>query len=176
MKVTPEERTPYVSLESCSSSARASLRAAWMRPVRHNRRIERNALWAVVQTAIVAKRLQQRQDLRLLCAADEPADVYELRAGLQTVPALTPYSDDELKCLFQADRGRDILFEHGLEFDGLAGIADREPILAERWHTWLWHREPGRTRDTPSYESQILQEGCRRLHIGVTALLTATRS
>lgn len=168
----PNRNSFYQQLEMCAGRAAEYLHEAWQRPVRHNRRIERAALF---YTMIVDEQREvafwpiNPPDLLLPEGADTETH-YELQAGLRTVEHQLPFRPEQRRALLAPDVIREYEFESG-------AIEKREPLAVATWHQWLWttRREGRRTIAEPSAAASVLHEGCTRLAGSLAVILQQER-
>lgn len=152
-----EARYSYDRIILYGIFAGAHLYESWQRPKRHNRRIERAALWATLMLDRECGRVLDDKALMLPPWVDLDTR-YELQAGVRTVHQIIPFSTPERDALRATDMIRDYEFRS-------EKVANREPALVERWHRWLWmdeHNAP-QTNAEALGASAILAEGCERL-------------
>ncbi|HSZ12646.1 MAG TPA: hypothetical protein VK790_01255 [Solirubrobacteraceae bacterium] len=132
---------------------------SWKRPKRHNRRIERAALWhTVALDEDCGKALDLRRSVLLLPGATDTRTRYELQAGIRTVTAIVPFTITERIAL----RGEELATGNTLFHDE---SAVQDATLFERWHEWLWmdgHGVP-QTSTEALGASAVLGEACGRL-------------
>jgi hypothetical protein len=146
-------------MEFHAAGASDSLDKSWERPKRHNRHLERAALWFMVgleeDCGTVLETIQG--DPLLLSPSTDVATRYELQAGMRTVSAMFPFTGFERMAL------RHDVKQGNTQFDDENAIG--EPELVDRWHEWLWMDEHGQPQ--PRIEalgaSAVLAEGCARL-------------
>ena len=106
-----------------------NLKEAWQRPVRHNKQIEREALFhAVDLTALCIDALRNHSSV-LLPSATTPHRRHTLQAAVRTASSILPFSLAELSAL-QAEQEGNFLFE--------TEEAISTPELVARWHEWVW--------------------------------------
>ncbi len=115
------------------------LHQSWERPVRHNRKIERTALWYAVHLESVCERVSDDPDLQPRILPLPPSDAtppevrYEFEAAVRAIPPLFPLDRQEIK---------QILTPTWESVDEWVGPAEeRHAPLLERWHAWLWAEE-----------------------------------
>jgi hypothetical protein len=139
----PEEVKHFYSLLAMDAgSAAFNLYEAWERPVRHNKKIERLALWHTVRLDEECERASS--DMRLLPHLTfSPSNAmletrYDIQAAIATVPQLVPFTGSERNRLRVPTQKT---FE-----DWGEDMSARESELVDRWHVWLW-LENSRTRD-----------------------------
>ena len=146
-------------MHTSAAGAASNLWQAWERPIRHNRRIERAALW---NTLIL------QQDCDIAVTSPRPSimlplrvDVklrYELQAAIHVARANFPFDAAERDALCSHDILGDPEFSNG-------EAVSREPALFEEWHKWLWLGTEGEPQvNTQALgASAILAEACTRL-------------
>jgi hypothetical protein len=160
-------RSTYSLLLLDALATSGALSNSWKRPRRHNRAIERKALY-------FALRLDQNCRSALTNGRAMPsagvAGVearYEIQAAIQTVHVVLPFTLAE----------RDVLTPPEMlprppeerepplnpQFEDETAVPDRR--LLERWHKWLWMDEHGVPQPNVGAlgASAILGEGCNRL-------------
>jgi hypothetical protein len=153
----------YTRMQSTAAEASVHLRDAWKRPVRHNRRIERAALWYTLYVADDCDRLLDPNDRRqyLRPPIGEARDRYEAEAAIHTIPSVLPFTRREHQVLSgNKDRRNNFQFEHGIGDTALGQIA-----LVERWHDWLWTNPESTSerRASPGPDAQVFAIACARL-------------
>jgi hypothetical protein len=150
-------------LRTCSEMVVIGLNEAWQRSVRHNRMIERAALWSVLQVSGASTADVSLQKRALAQFRDADAR-YQFEASLRTIPDLLPFTERERRSLGSHGEGGDIWFSSGSTENGRTGVADYEPELTARWYSWLWVEGDPTTRgEEPSLEAQVLAQGCAHL-------------
>jgi hypothetical protein len=165
----------YTGLLLNAFSTTKALAASWRRTKRHNRAIERDALFSsILLDAACRAALADGRALPSPATADIETR-YDVHAAIHTVHAVLPFTLAERDRLTPPEIMRNERFEDE--------SAEREPRLFERWHEWLWLDDLGvpQTSTEALGASAILQEGCNRLSIslpkvmeGIEALLDAT--
>lgn len=167
----PIERVgTYTRMQTHAGEVVRQLGYAWKRPVRHNRRIERAALWYTLHVA--------RDCDRILDPAGTPDYVqpvtgdalarYDTEAAIRTIPETLPLTRREREILSGNQDRRNFEFEHGIGNVALGQLA-----LVERWHEWLW-TTPTTTsarRASPNPTAELLIMGCARLANGLARIL-----
>jgi hypothetical protein len=154
----------YSRLHFDAATTQRYLVESWRRTQRHNRAIERAALWCA---------LQLDADCRVAVAGDVlsalPTEAgvqtrYEVHAGVRTVYATMPLTIAERQAL-----APDIL--DNPRFTNISTM--RAPELVERWHEWLWSDDTGtqQTSIEALGSSAIYAEGCVRLTGALPTLL-----
>lgn len=172
--VPPSDYHIYSRLFTCATGTVQELRAAWKRPKRHNRRIERAALWHVLDLSTsCAEVLGDSRAWSLLCELEPKANAserYEVQAAIHTVQRNLPFTPEERNALshkrLPIQTMEDAFFE-------TERIANSEPALVEQWHRWVWedeHHVP-RTSLEALGASAILAEGCFRLNQSLPKVL-----
>jgi hypothetical protein len=135
------------------------------RPVRHNRGIERAALWHVLeldQQCMSVLDAYGQLDPDLVRPQTGSAESrYEAEAAIRTIPSLSPFTRPETAILSRSLNLRNFEFEHGIGDLTLGRLA-----LRERWHEWLWDNGPERAQERSS-ESQVLELACGRLSVAL---------
>jgi hypothetical protein len=170
-------RSTFQSVQFQATEALIQFKEVSKRPVRHNRRIERAALWHVLRL--------NRECVQVLDSYGRPdlvrpktGDVvsrYEAEAAIRTVPSLLPFSRSETTIMQKCNlgNGRDLSnyqFEYGI------GDTTRGQLgLCERWHDWLWTDGSGRAQDR-SIESQVMEIACARLSVALYDVITSRHS
>lgn len=150
----------YSRMQFHAGGATKYLYESWKRPKRHNKRIERAALWHTVGLEEDCGRaLKPEHSLLLLPPPSTDVKTrYELQAAIRTVEATFPFTSSERDAL-----RRDLELGNA-HFDDEGSIG--EPELVDQWHEWLWmdeHREP-KTSVEAIGASAVLGEGCARLN------------
>jgi hypothetical protein len=174
--LTQHERSIYRWLGSCAAQTAGLLHAAWQRPFRHNKVIERAALWNVIRVEGWCDTMLHQAPYQHLMRpkASDAATRYEFEAAIRTIPELLPFQPNERKALHRAST-RKYDSEFGIEDveDGVPGIGRLYPELTNRWHRWIWSPEPHRASqpDTPSLESEIMAQACTHLARSIGAIL-----
>jgi hypothetical protein len=149
----------YQVMSLTAGAAAVHMHQSWRRPVRHNRQIERAALWNCLRldlgcAAIIRHGLGASDGLGL-----EPIDRYQLHAAAYIVHHNLPYGEEERAELLPGDSlGQ-------FEFPDEPRPGGREITLVERWHGWLWEQpEPsGKTPAVPSAVGVMVAEACSRI-------------
>ena len=157
----------YARIAVGAIHAAESLAAAWQRPVRHNRKIERAALFHVLELDLDCMGALESPLAEMLLPPGVTArQRYELSAGALIVREVLPFADD------QREKLRIPNMRHDWEFESDRLMA-RQPRLTERWHEWLWADAHGNPqRDVGQLgASAVLAEGCRRLATVVPRIL-----
>jgi hypothetical protein len=161
LSLAPDVYSFYARASFFASGAAHYLHESWTRPKRHNKRIERAALWHTVlldEDCGKALALEPGRASLLLPPSTDAETRYELQAGIRTVHATVPFIPRERSAL-----RREAAETGNARFDAPDII--RETALFERWHQWLWmdeHRAPTTTLDALG-ASGVLAEGCVRL-------------
>jgi hypothetical protein len=139
--------------------------------VRHNRRIERAALWHVLRLdSLCASVLDAygHPDPRFVRPQTGSTESrYEAEAAIRTIPSLSPFTQSEEAVLSRNLDLQNFEFEHGIGDLTLGRLA-----LRERWHEWLWIDGSGRAQER-STESQVLEMACGRLSVALYDVVTA---
>jgi hypothetical protein len=167
LSLAPDVYSFYSRASFFASGATHFLDESRRRPKRHNRRIERAALWhTVLLDEDCGKALEPHRASLLLPPSTDTETRYELQAGIRTVHAMLPFTPLERRTL------RDEQAETGnTRFDDEKTI--RATVLFERWHEWLWmdeHQAQATSADTLG-ASAVLAEGCLRLSHVLSKLL-----
>lgn len=149
---------PYSDIHMRAIGLRKSLRAAWRRNRNHNRRIERDALWSSLSLDATCARVLTDPSALLSSAAGSLEARYEVQAGVYVVHNILPFTLHERHRLRAL--GQDA-FERFTNEDAL----DAEPVLAERWHEWVWADSKGVPQNSVKAlgASAILGEASERL-------------
>jgi hypothetical protein len=169
-----EERQPLPELVDdawekvyfAASGVREGLAEAWKRPVRHNEKIERLALWhTVTLTQLCQDAMTVDGPIRLPLRIGDcaPKSRYEIEAAIRMVPSLVPFLDDDLR-LLRADTG--FAFEAWGE-----DMAKREPNLVREWHGWLWRGDRAWYQEVEHGDVSVLFIAASRLVENVAAVL-----
>jgi len=89
---------------------------------------------------------------------------YDTRAAVQTIPGLVPFTTHENRLLVERQHSHNVEWERppGSQADTLA--------LFDRWHDWLW--SPDRQSRTPNPDGLEFAEGCRRLNVAVSEVIS----
>ncbi|HTW43108.1 MAG TPA: hypothetical protein VMD79_12405 [Solirubrobacteraceae bacterium] len=141
-----------------AGEALSSMQEVWRRPVRHNMRIEQDALTDTTHVL---------QDCRLLIAQEGGAQVrmshdphqrYEVEAAIRTIPALVPFTAEECRNLRENETR---VVEHDMY---VIEYPRQYQYLVERWHKWLWSpKEPGSRAQSPNPDAELLAYSYERL-------------
>lgn len=166
-----EQLGTYSRMRSVAYFAVGHLSEAWKRPVRHNRRIERAALWYALDIADDCERLLDPADRgRYLRPTTGDAEArYDAEAAIRTIPNVLPFTSREREMLgANRDVRNNFQFEHGIGDAALGQLA-----LAERWHDWLWTppESPLERRASPGSDAEVLAMACTRLTIALGEVL-----
>jgi hypothetical protein len=136
------------------------------RPVRHNRRIERVALWhAVLLDEDCKKALEPAHSALLLPPLCDVETRYALQAGIRIVHGTLPFTTAERGTLAQEAKTGNVEFSDGNNISA--------PDLISRWHDWLWRDDmnrPGASLEALG-ASAVLAEGCVQLNIVLRQIL-----
>jgi hypothetical protein len=156
--LSPEVYWVYTRMAGYAAETAWHLRQAWARPVRHNRRIERGALWEALLLDAECRRALAPDPLQsLLSPPTGSLDArYELQAGIRVVPHILPFTLDERQRL-RPTGVRDFRF-------GTEDIVNREPEVVERWHNWVWmdtEREPQKDVKALGASALLAEAGTR---------------
>jgi hypothetical protein len=139
---------------------------SWKRPKRHNKRLERAALWHTVQLdEDCGKALEPARSSLLLPPSTDAKTRYELQAGIRAVHSTLPFTVPERYAL-----RRDIELGN-TRFDDEDAVGER--ALTDRWHEWLWMDENGASQNSAEAlgASAVLGEVCFRLAINLREIL-----
>ncbi len=160
-----DEQIALIRLES-SGRAASQMHEAWGRPVRHNRRIEREILWHTVHLDKDCRDLLEwhKGDSFVTPPLPDPAKSYDIEAAIRTIPALIPFTQYECEAIRSSEQYRDMYFSADSYENDIPGIGITQPGLLARWHEWLWARkgEPPQ-RAVPNPEAEALAAGYTRL-------------
>lgn len=110
-----------------------NLTESWKRRVRHNKALERLALWHTVRLELHCEKItavHSNISKAAVLASGPPYARYEIAAAISMIPALPPFTEFELQRL-RVNTGE--VFERWGD-----DMAEREPTLVETWHEWLW--------------------------------------
>jgi hypothetical protein len=127
----------WAALLFAAEGAATTLRESWKRPVRHNKKIERLALWHTVSLEHQCEQAQEPDSvIRLPLQPNDcgPEARYEIESAVRMIPRVVPYLDLDLHRL-RADTGE-------TSEDWGEDMAERNPSLVARWHRWLWANDP----------------------------------
>lgn len=137
---------------------------SWQRPVRHNPKLERSALWHAIALEGQCRRAVGDEFIpTIFPLRQESADAevrYEVEAATRTIPSLIPFASSELAQLREAGAGA-----------YPETMAIREPELAAEWHRWLWEGGSGHKPDADQGEAAMLGIATRRLADGLHQIL-----
>jgi hypothetical protein len=142
-----------------------ALVGSWRRPKRHNRAIERDALFcSLLLDADCRAALADGSAIPSAMVASAETR-YEVHAAIQTVHVVLPFTLAERDVLTSPEMVRNPRFEDE------SAVPDTG--LLERWHEWLWMDELGvpQTSTEALGASAILQEGCRRLSMSLPKVM-----
>ena len=156
--LSPEAYWVYTSMAVHAAGTAWHLRQAWARPVRHNRRIERGALWEALLLDAECRRALAPDPLQsLLSPPTGSLDArYDLQAGIRMIPNLMPFTLDERQRLRPTG-------VHDFRFQ-TDDIVNREPEVVERWHNWVWidtEREPQASARALGASALLAEAGTR---------------
>jgi len=145
--------------------AAEQLMAVSKRPVRHNRKIERGALWHILSldedcTTILDQSSALGELVRPTTGPIESR--YEAEAAMRTIPQLVPFVPQESKLLRASHNLDNFRFEHGI-----GDVARGQLALFERWHEWLWTMDGSQREQRRSPESKSLEIGCVQLSVAL---------
>lgn len=145
-------------------------RESWQRPKRHNRRLERAALWyALGLDADCEEALQPYRSELLLPVGTDVSNRYEIQAAVRSIHGVFPYSPVTRDLLRKGSSGN----PHFEVEDAIA-----RPECFDRWHSWLWmdgHDNPQSSIEALG-ASAILAEACARLSNVLPKLLDSEAS
>lgn len=149
--------------------AAKQLMAASKRPVRHNRKIERGALWHILSldedcTTILDPSSALSELVRPTTGSIESR--YEAEAAMRTIPQLVPFAPQESKLLRTSHNLDNFRFEYGIGDVTLGQLA-----LFEHWHDWLWVADGSEPTQSRSPESRMLEASCSRLSIALDGII-----
>jgi hypothetical protein len=154
----------YLRMQWDATEAVTKFTEASKRPVRHNQRIERAALWHVLSL--------DEDCARILDPAGWPHLVrpktgvtrsrYEAEAAIRTIPELVPFTPQESDTLRYNQHLHNFQFEHGI-----GDVARGQLALCERWHEWLWTAGSSARAQVRNPESKVLEVGCARLSVAL---------
>jgi hypothetical protein len=158
LRLEPDVYSYYSGMYVRALGTAEFLRESWNRPKRHNRRIERAALWYTVSLDQGCQRaLHPAQNKLLLPPSTDQEIRYELQAGIRTVHDTFPFSPRERELLeYEVEKGNP-----RFENDDVILASD----LVQRWHGWLWMDDQGVPQNSTEAlgSSAILAEACMRL-------------
>lgn len=153
----------YMRLRQAAAHTYHNVTESWKRPKRHNRKIERAALFWSLQLDDECVTIANRH---IALPRPDTADVatrYEVQAGIRTVRAILPFTSRERATMpGRTEIWRNPEFEAD---DPSMGLPLPDHRLVERWHQWLWMDENGKpqTSVTALGQSAILAEASGRL-------------
>jgi hypothetical protein len=151
-----------------AEGAARNLQESWKRPVRHNKKLERLALWHTVNLELDCENalsLDASPPVLPLSASDGPPEVrYDVDAAIRLVPRLIPFTDfDRARLRALPDRSFD---------DWGEAMAEREPGLIAGWHRWLWANSPNEPYLAGDYgKASELAVAASQLANGVNVIL-----
>jgi hypothetical protein len=158
----------WAQMHFAARGAAFNLYESWERPVRHNKKLERLALWHTVNLELdceSALRFDASPPVLPLKPADGAPEVrYEVEAAIQIVPRLLPFTDfDRPRLRALPDRSFD---------DWGKAMAEREPDLVASWHRWLWANNPREPYPAGDHgKASELAVAASQLANGVNAIL-----
>jgi hypothetical protein len=164
MSLSSESRhgiSVYMRMQWNAAEATGHLASASKRPVRHNRRIERAALWYVLSLDDDCARIVDPIGPWHKLVRPKTGEIesrYEAEAAIRTIPHLVPFSPWESKKLRASQNLSNFQFEHYV-----GDIACEYSLLFERWHDWLWAASSSDHVTTQSPESSELKLSCAQL-------------
>lgn len=157
----------FSRMQSDATQADRHLREAWRRPVRHNKALERAALWHAVALSQDCVEMLDSPQVVTLSPKCGVQTRYEIQAGMRTARDVLPFTPLEIAAFRPTEMIRNFRFES----------LDAEPAppkhLLDRWHEWVWLDERGvsQRRVEALGESAILAEACSRLSDGLAEIL-----
>jgi hypothetical protein len=166
LSLSPSVYNFYSRMSFHAAGTIDSLYESWKRSKRHNKRIERAALWhTVLLDEDCGKALKPTHKSLLLPPSADVQTRYELQAGIRTVHATVPFTSVERNAL-----RRDIELGN-TAFDDERTIG--EPELMDQWHEWLWmdEHETAQTSVEALGACALLAEGCVRIHTNLREVL-----
>jgi hypothetical protein len=125
----------FTSMQFYAGGSAQYLYESWQRPVRHNKKLERLALWHTVNLELECESaLSFDTSPPLVPFTDDvgPPEVrYDVETAIRLMPRLFPFfmSSDLARLRALPDRSFD---------DWGEAMAEREPELVASWHAWLW--------------------------------------
>jgi len=152
----PDEYNLFWRMLFCARLTEDGLSSSWKRPKRHNRSIERFALYWSLQ-------LDQGCEEALIEGQAVPSNKvasaetrYEVQAAIRTVHVTLPFMRSERTTLTSPKL-------RNPDFRDESAVPDRE--LLERWHEWLWKDDLGAPQTSVEAlgASAVLYEGSQRL-------------
>lgn len=158
----------FTSMQTVASGTSLNLQESWQRPVRHNRKLERLALWQAVLLDEACERAVSDIELRpllTLLPTHASADTrYDIQAATLTIPKLLPFP------FIDRDKLR---VPTGEYFEAWGeDMAQREPRLVADWHRWLWLGDSGsREPDADHGDASVLALAAKRLADGLRDVL-----
>jgi hypothetical protein len=170
-----EAMNVYGRMQAHAAFTIETLRDGRKRPARHNRRIERAALWNAISldkdcAHILDPNNQWRSDWSQLVRPRTGSKQarYDAEAAIRTIPTLVPFIEGERRILHHSLDISNIEFENGI-----GDVSCGRGELCERWHEWLWTSSAeSPQKQHPSSESEVLEMGCSRLVTSLTVVMT----
>lgn len=168
----PKERVgTYSRMQDAASMVVEQLSAAWKRPVRHNKQIERAALWHALDIIGDCDDLLSSAGHSAYAGPTTggPTDRYIAEAAIRTLPVGFPLTQRERDILSRnKDLRNNLEFEHGIGDTALGQLA-----LLERWHDWLWTVPigPSEGKASPNADAELFAVGCANLACSLGNLL-----
>jgi len=155
----------YSRLQFEAATTLRYLGESWLRLQRHNRAIERAALWCALQLDPDCREAVTGDVLSALPASIPAATRYEVHGAVHTLAATMPLTIDEQLALTTPGLSSNPRFADG------SAIAQQD--LVERWHDWLWSDEVEGSRYGARAlgSSAIYAEGCSHLVEAVPVVL-----
>jgi hypothetical protein len=158
-----EQIAAYIRVRSSAYFTVEHLQDAWKRPVHHNQRIEREALWYALNIANDCEWVLDSSERHRYVrpTTDDVVVRYDAEAAIRTIPSVLPFTRQERHVLTaNQDKRANFLFEHGIGDSALGQLA-----LAERWHDWLWTppASPSERRASPGADAEMLALACTLL-------------
>lgn len=154
----------YQSLRATAGFTIQHLTEAWQRPVRHDRRIERAALWSALGVTTNCGEIISADGWfeHVRRATGDATARYDVETAIRTLPTILPYTASERALLNRNKKTtpRNLQFYHGIG-DTALGQDD----LLERWYEWIWSPPeiPSSRRASPSPAAEVLVAGCNSL-------------
>jgi hypothetical protein len=164
----------YIDINHSAYATAERLYEAWKRPVRHNRAIERAALWYALDVSngcasLVNATESSEQHGYIRPGKGDVVTRYDAEAAIRMIPEIMPFTNDEQWALRRnRDRRNNFQFEHGIGNTALSQLA-----LAERWHDWLWTppANPSERQASPGSDAGVLAVACSRLTVALGEIL-----
>ena len=121
--------------ELAATGATQYLHEGWQRPVRHNRNLERLALWHTVRLDAICQGALDVNQRLLMTLGPSEADAetrYQVRAAMDEIPRLVPFTDFGRSRL-RTPTGKSLS-------DWGEDMVKRDPDLVAQWHNWIWRQ------------------------------------